>query len=134
MRRHDSKKSYAAEVVLELFLECTPPANRQLVRAFPPAHPLPRSRGSPATGSSRGPVCGAQLDGVLSAATFREAMANARKSVSKSELARYLGFKKELSGGPKASKDSAPATAAAAAESPGGPADADDSDEEELYD
>ena len=63
---------------------------------------------------------------MLDAATFREAMATARKSVSKSELARYLSFKKELSGG-VGPKEAARAPDAAAAEHQ---ADEDD----ELYD
>ena len=41
----------------------------------------------------------AQLDGELSKVHFDEAMLTARKSVSKTELARYLKFKKELTGG-----------------------------------
>merc|ERR1719265_1006177 len=40
-----------------------------------------------------------KADGVLSSAHFEEAMKTARKSVSKSELARFLKFKKELAGG-----------------------------------
>ena len=40
-----------------------------------------------------------KLDGKLGKDHFEEAMKTARKSVSKTELARYLKFKKELSGG-----------------------------------
>lgn len=40
-----------------------------------------------------------QLDGQLSKVHFDESMLTARKSVSKTELAKYLKFKKELSGG-----------------------------------
>jgi len=39
------------------------------------------------------------LDGVLHSGHFNDAMSTARKSVTKTELARYLKFKKELSGG-----------------------------------
>jgi len=79
-----------------------------------------------------------KLDGKLSMAIFNEAMSTARKSVSKSELARYLGFKKELSGGaPKtqAEKDAMAANkaAAAAAEAPGAE-EPDAADDEGLYD
>jgi len=68
------------------------------------------------------------LDGKIAMSIFNEAMSTARKSVSKSELARYLGFKKELSGGPKAAKDSA-ATAAEPAAAP-----EESADDDELYD
>ena len=72
----------------------------------------------------------AQLDGVLNAAIFAEAMASARKSVSKSELARYLSFKKDLSGGPKPAEK--PAAATSEPESTGsGEAESED---DELYD
>ena len=74
------------------------------------------------------------LTGLLDMNIFNEAMKTARKSVSKSELARYLGFKKDLSGGqPKtqAEKD-AMAANKAAAEAPEGEGDA--ADDEGLYD
>jgi len=76
------------------------------------------------------------LSGVLDAATFAEAMKVARKSVSKSELAKYLSFKKDLSGGPKPTKDGAsPAAApAAAAEAPAAATADDAGEEDELYD
>jgi len=83
-----------------------------------------------------------KLDGKLDMAIFREAMKTARKSVSKSELARYLGFKKDLSGSgaPKtqAEKDAVAAAAEAAkASEQGGAASGaaeDAADDEELYD
>jgi transitional endoplasmic reticulum ATPase len=70
------------------------------------------------------------LDGRLTAAHFEESMLTARKSVSKTELARYLKFKKELSGGGslKAATEEANAAAAAAAGEGGG------AEDEELYD
>ena len=70
------------------------------------------------------------LDGKLTAAHFEESMKTARKSVSKTELARYLKFKKELSGGGslKAATEEANAAAAAAAGEGGG------AEDEELYD
>merc|ERR1719409_1943561 len=54
--------------------------------------------------------------GKLSKRHFDEAMANARKSVSRSELARYLKFKKDLSDGDARRLASASAAADAAAE------------------
>lgn len=74
------------------------------------------------------------MDGVLGTEHFDEAMKTARKSVSKTELARFLKFKKDLSGGggikqarAAAEEDDArsvaPDVGAAAAES-----------DEELYD
>ena len=56
-----------------------------------------------------------KLDGVLTAAIFEESMKTARKSVSKTELARYLKFKKELSGGGNLAAAAAEAEAAAKA-------------------
>ena len=73
------------------------------------------------------------LSGVLDAATFAEAMKVARKSVSKSELAKYLSFKKDLSGGVKPTKDGA-SPAAAAAEAPAAATADDAGEEDELYD
>ena len=105
------------------------------------------------------PVPEPSMDGQLHMKHFDEAMSTARKSVSKSELAKYLQFKKELSGGgavsaalAAAGDDGAEAEAAAAeaesaaesaAEAAGGDAGgaaaaaaagADDVADEELYD
>lgn len=60
-------------------------------------------------------------DGLLSKEHFDEAMSTARKSVSKSELARYLKFKKDLSDGGSIKQ----ATEAAEAEESGAPSSAD---------
>lgn len=57
-----------------------------------------------------------KLDGTLTKAHFDEAMTTARKSVSKTELARYLKFKKELSGGGSLKAATAAADAAEAEE------------------
>ena len=78
------------------------------------------------------------LGGLLDMKIFNEAMSTARKSVSKAELAKYLGFKTDLTGGAgpntQAEKDAiasltpaAPAAAAAAAEPEG-------ADDDALYD
>ena len=77
-------------------------------------------------------------DGLLSMKIFNEAMSTARKSVSKSELAKYLGFKKDFSANTQAEKDAmaANAKAAASAASPGAaaaPAEP-EADDDELYD
>ena len=56
-----------------------------------------------------------KMDGTLSKKHFDEAMKTARKSVSKTELQRYLKFKKELSGGGSLKAATAEAEAAAAA-------------------
>ena len=75
------------------------------------------------------------LDGKLDMKIFNEAMSTARKSVSKSELARYLGFKKDLTGGaPKtqAEQDAMASNKAAAVQPEGAPEAAQDDDE--LYD
>jgi len=74
-----------------------------------------------------------KMDGTLTKAHFDEAMSTARKSVSKTELARYLKFKKELSGGgglkqAAAAVEAAEGASAASASTPGG------EDDEELYD
>jgi transitional endoplasmic reticulum ATPase len=55
-----------------------------------------------------------KAEGLLSKAHFDDAMRTARKSVSKTELARYLKFKKELEGG----KGIAQAMAAGASDDP----------------
>ena len=60
-----------------------------------------------------------KLDGVLTKALFDEAMLTARKSVSKTELAKYLKFKKELSGGGSIKAATEAVDAAEAAESGG---------------
>ena len=78
------------------------------------------------------------LDGLLDMKIFNEAMSTARKSVSKSELAKYLGFKTDLTGGaPKtqAEKDAMASNAAAAA-APAGAAAAEPegADDDALYD
>ena len=78
------------------------------------------------------------LGGLLDMKIFNEAMSTARKSVSKAELAKYLGFKTDLTGGAgpntQAEKDAiasltpaAPAAGAAAAEPEG-------ADDDALYD
>ena len=77
-------------------------------------------------------------DGLLDMKIFNEAMSTARKSVSKSELAKYLGFKKDFSANTQAEKDAMAANAAAAASaaSPGAaaaPAEP-EADDDELYD
>ena len=77
-------------------------------------------------------------DGLLDMKIFNEAMSTARKSVSKSELAKYLGFKKDFSANTQAEKDAMAANAAAAASaaSPGAaaaPAEP-EPDDDELYD
>jgi len=73
-----------------------------------------------------------KTDGKLCAKHFEASMRTARKSVSKTELARYLKFKKELSGGGLASATAAVAKEDAAADSavPAGGTDGDD----DLYD
>jgi len=73
-----------------------------------------------------------KLDGKLSKEHFDEAMKTARKSVSKTELARYLKFKKELSGG--TSLDKANANMGADDAATAGKAESEPKDEdEELY-
>ena len=78
-----------------------------------------------------------KMDGKLSKCHFDEAMKTARKSVSKTELARYLKFKKELSGGGSLKQ----ATQAVEADEASGGGDAaatgtegKEADDEELYD
>ena len=80
-----------------------------------------------------------QMDGMLEKRHFDEAMKTARKSVSKTELKRYLQFKKELSGGGGLKQAAAAADAAAAAaedgeEAPSAQPAAPDASDEELYD
>ena len=76
-------------------------------------------------------------DGLLDMKIFNEAMSTARKSVSKSELAKYLGFKKDFTANTQAEKDAIAANkAAASAASPGAsaaPAEP-EADDDELYD
>jgi transitional endoplasmic reticulum ATPase len=77
-----------------------------------------------------------KMDGVLGVEHFKEAMLTARKSVSKTELARYLKFKKELSGGMGLKQANAAMSASAGEGSapPAGEAGQPDKDEdEELY-
>jgi len=61
-----------------------------------------------------------KLDGSLAQHHFDESMSSARKSVSKTELARYLRFKKELAGG-SGLKQAAAAIAAGEATEPPSP-------------
>jgi len=75
-----------------------------------------------------------KLDGKLDASVFAEAMKTARKSVSKTELARYLKFKKELSGGGSLKSASEASEQAAEAAGSGGEAAAEDEKDDELYD
>ena len=75
------------------------------------------------------------MDGLLGKAHFEEAMKTARKSVSKTELARYLKFKKELSGGGSL-KAASQAVAAEEAGEGGGSSEggAKEEGDDELYD
>jgi transitional endoplasmic reticulum ATPase len=73
------------------------------------------------------------MDGTLTKAHFDEAMSTARKSVSKTELARYLKFKKELSGGGGLKQAAAAVEAAEGASAASAPT-ASGEDDEELYD
>jgi transitional endoplasmic reticulum ATPase len=75
-----------------------------------------------------------KLDGKLSKCHFDEAMTTARKSVSKTELARYLKFKKELSGGGSLKAASEASEAAASEAASGEGAAAAGESEDELYD
>jgi transitional endoplasmic reticulum ATPase len=79
-----------------------------------------------------------KTDGVLTKAIFQEAMKTARRSVSKTELARYLKFKEELSGGGSL-KQASEAADAAPAQSDGSdgmanPAAETEVNDDELYD
>ena len=74
-----------------------------------------------------------RADGTLSKAHFEEAMSTARKSVSKTELARYLKFKKELSGGGNALKAVAAGAAGGADEAPNAQDGASSEDDDDLY-
>ena len=76
-----------------------------------------------------------KMDGLLGKAHFEEAMKTARKSVSKTELARYLKFKKELSGGGSL-KAASQAVAAEEAGEGGGSSEggAKEEGDDELYD
>jgi transitional endoplasmic reticulum ATPase len=79
-----------------------------------------------------------KIDGTLTKGHFDEAMKTARKSVSKTELARYLKFKKELSGGGNIKQVAAAAAAEEAAAANGGAnaaaSGASDAGDDELYD
>jgi len=77
------------------------------------------------------PIPEISLDGTINDEHFEEAMKTARKSVSKTELARYLKFKKELEGG----KGIAAAAASADADDASEAAPAADAaeDDEDLY-
>jgi len=74
-------------------------------------------------------------DGMLTAAHFAEAMKNARRSVSKAELARYNKFRKDLSVQPTKTGDGAIAdtTSSKPAEVTGDVTASDDQDGEDLY-
>jgi len=74
-----------------------------------------------------------KTDGLLGKVHFDESMKTARKSVSKTELARYLKFKKELSGGGSL-KAASEAVAAEESGSGGGKAAAEEEGDDELYD
>uniref|UniRef100_A0A7S2JP75 Vesicle-fusing ATPase n=1 Tax=Haptolina brevifila TaxID=156173 RepID=A0A7S2JP75_9EUKA len=73
-----------------------------------------------------------KMDGVMGKEVFEEAMLTARKSVSKTELAKYLKFRKDLSGGMGLKQASA--AIAASDEAPTSASEEEGKDEdEELY-
>mmetsp|Transcript_17270 Transcript_17270/g.56079 ORF Transcript_17270/g.56079 Transcript_17270/m.56079 type:complete len:190 (-) Transcript_17270:937-1506(-) len=78
------------------------------------------------------PLPEVRSDGMLSAKHFAEAMKNARRSVSKAELARYNKFRKDQATDTK-KKDAAPPAEAAAPAEPAAP-EASDEEAEDLYD
>ncbi|EOD26464.1 cell division cycle protein 48 [Emiliania huxleyi CCMP1516] len=78
------------------------------------------------------PLPEVRSDGMLSAKHFAEAMKNARRSVSKAELARYNKFRKDQATDTK-KKDAAPLAEAAAPAEPAAP-EASDEEAEDLYD
>jgi len=78
------------------------------------------------------PLPEVRSDGMLSAKHFAEAMKNARRSVSKAELARYNKFRKDQATDTK-KKDTAPPAEAAAPAEPAAP-EASDEEAEDLYD
>lgn len=75
-----------------------------------------------------------KLDGKLGKKQFDEAMLTARKSVSKTELARYLKFKKELSGGQGLKQAMASVEEDSSPEAPASSASSSEEENEELYD
>jgi len=79
------------------------------------------------------PLPEVRSDGMLSAKHFAEAMKNARRSVSKAELARYNKFRKDQATDTK-KKDAAPPTEAAAPAEPAAAPAASDEEAEDLYD